>query len=123
MARLNLWLIGGITGTGTSLLFLSFHYALTTTDNVFSGWEFLISLTSPALAAAIVAIVKKATLRHFIMLLFIAYLTFVIPVLGASFGASGSEPIWQYARLGFVGGLFWTTPFILLQFLVNLIRR
>jgi len=43
----------------------------------------------------------------------IVYLTLLIPILGAFFGSSESEPLWQFAALGLIGGLAWSTPFTL----------
>ena len=35
----------------------------------------------------------------------------IFSILGASFGASGSEPFISYVLLGLVGGAFWSLPF------------
>ena len=43
----------------------------------------------------------------------VSYLTLFFPVLGPSFGASGSEPIWEFSLLGCIGGMAWITPFAL----------
>jgi len=43
----------------------------------------------------------------------VSYLTLFFPVLGPSFGASGSEPIWAFSLLGCMGGMVWITPFVL----------
>ena len=108
---IKVWVVGGLTGLGTSLSFNLVHDALTT-DLMFDLWEFGVASVSPALIAALVAL---ATRSKVVILLAIAYLTLLIPVLGASFGASGSEPLWQFATLGLVGGLVWSTPFALWQ--------
>ena len=107
----KVWLVGGLIGLLTGLSFILVNDALTT-DEMFDLWEFAVALITPALIAALVAI---ATRSRIVMLLVVAYLTLLIPVLGASFGASGSEPLWQFAALGFVGGLVWSTPFALWQ--------
>ena len=107
----KIWLVGGLTGLGTGLSFILVHDVLTT-DLMFHLWEFGVALGTPGLIAVLVAI---ATRSRIIILLAIAYLTLLIPVLGASFGASGSEPLWQFAALGLVGGLVWSTPFALWQ--------
>ena len=46
-------------------------------------------------------------------LITVAYLTFLIPVLGASFGAPNSnlETLAAIVMLGAIGGIFWSTPF------------
>ena len=108
---IKVWLVGGLMGLVTSLSFILVHDALTT-DLMFDLWEFAVALFTPALIAALVAI---ATRSRIVMLLAVAYLTLLIPVLGASFGASGSEPLWQFAALGLVGGLVWSTPFAFLS--------
>ena len=108
---IKIWLVGGLMGLVTGLSFILVHDALTT-DLMFDLWEFAVALVTPALIAALVAI---ATRSRIVILLAIAYLTLLIPVLGASFGASGSEPLWQFAALGLVGGLVWSIPFALWQ--------
>ncbi len=109
---IKVWLVGGLMGLVTGLSFKLVHDALTT-DLMFDLWEFAVALVTPALIAAIVAIVTRSRI---VILLAVAYLTLLIPILGASFGASGSEPLWQFAALGLVGGLVWSTPFALSQF-------
>ena len=108
---IKVWLVGGLMGLVTGLSFILVHDALTT-DLMFDLWEFAVALVTPALIAALVAI---ATRSRIVTLLAVAYLTLLIPVLGASFGASGSEPLWQFAALGLVGGLVWSIPFSLWQ--------
>ena len=103
------YLVGGLTGLGTSLSFMLAHDALTT-DEMFLMWEFGIAFTSPALFASVLAISTKTRV---VMGLVIAYLTLIIPVLGPALGASGSEPLWHFAALGTVGGLVWSSPFAL----------
>jgi hypothetical protein len=52
----------------------------------------------------------EPSLKHLIP---VAYLTFLIPVLGVSFGASNSnlETLATIVMLGAIGGIFWSTPF------------
>jgi hypothetical protein len=52
----------------------------------------------------------EPSLKHLIP---VAYLTFLIPVLGASFGAPNSnlETLATIVMLGAIGGIFWSTPF------------
>ena len=111
LLAVKILLVGGLTGLGTSLSFNLVHDAFTT-DNMLDLWEFVTALTTPALSAGLVA---RATKSKIVLLMPIAYLTFLVPVLGASFGASGSEPLWQFAALGLVGGVVWSTPFGLWQ--------
>ena len=102
-------MMGGITGFLTGLFFMLTHNVLTQ-DNMFEAWEFGLATATPCLSAIIVSRFMQ-TKRSITIL--VSYLTFVIPVLGASFGASGSEPILMFAGVGFMGGLFWSTPFAL----------
>jgi len=106
---IKVWLVGGIVGLGTGLLFIMVHDALTT-DFIFDLWEFGVALATPALIAVVVALVTRSRI---VILLAVAYLTLLIPVLGPAFGGTGSEPIWAFSALGIVGGLVWSTPFAL----------
>ena len=58
---------------------------------------------------------SMATRSNVLILLIIAYLTLVMPVLGALFGAPNSEirVALMITMLGLVGGLIWSTPFAL----------
>lgn len=78
------------------------------TDKIFEGWEFGASLTTPALAGLFVAISTRSRVTTGLA---VAYLTFFTTIIGPKFGSSGSEPLWQYAGLGLVGGLIWSVPF------------
>jgi hypothetical protein len=98
---------GGLNGICAALSFILAHDALTIDLN-FALWELGVALCMPALTSFLVAQVSKLGIG---ILLVIGYLTLFMPVLGASFGASGSEPLWQYAMLGLGGGLVWSAPF------------
>ena len=98
-------------GLFTGVSFILVHDALAT-DLMFDLWEFAVALVTPALIAGLVAIVTRLKI---VILMAVTYLTLLIPVLGASFGASGSEPLWQFAALGLAGGLVWSTPFAFWQ--------
>ena len=54
----------------------------------------------------------EPSLKHLIP---VAYLTFLIPVLGVSFGAPNSNLVTlaTIVMLGAIGGIFWSTPFAL----------
>ena len=108
--EIKVWLVGGLTGLVTGLSFSLVHEALTT-DDMLDLWEFGVALVTPALIAVVVAL---ATRSRIVMLLAVAGLTLLIPVLGVTFGASGS-PLLPGAALGLVGGLVWSTPFALWQ--------
>ena len=101
--------LGGLAGAATSATFILVHEILTR-DSSLDLWEFGVTLCVPAVVAAVISIVTKTA---FIILLPITYLTFFIPTLGAVFGSSGSEPFWQFAMLGLLGGLGWSIPFAL----------
>ena len=102
-------LLGGLAGAATSAIFILVHENLTR-DSSLDIWVFGVTLSVPALIAVVISIVTKT---RFIILLPITYLTFFIPTLGAVFGSSGSEPFWQFAMLGLLGGLVWSIPFAL----------
>ena len=101
--------LGGLAGAATSAIFILVH-EIVTRDSSLDLWEFGVTLSVPALIAVVISIVTKT---RFIILLPITYLTFFIPTLGAIFGSSGSEPFWQFAMLGLLGGLIWSIPFAL----------
>ena len=48
---------------------------------------------------------------RFRSVLIVGMLTMLIPVLGISFGVSGSEPLWQFGLAGIIGGSIWSIPF------------
>jgi len=108
---IKVWLVGGLVGLVTGLSFTLVEDALTT-DLMFDLWELGVALVVPLLIAVLVALATRSRIG---ILLAIAFLTLLMPVCGASFGASGSEPLWQFAALGLVGGLVWSTPFALWQ--------
>jgi len=47
-------------------------------------------------------------------LILVSFMTFIMPLLGASFGAPNSEltTLATLVLLGFLGGLFWSLPFV-----------
>lgn len=104
---IKVWLVGGLVGSGTGVAFITVHDAFTN-DLMFDLWEFGVTLLAPALVA--IGAAKIARLRV-ATLVPIAYMTLLIPVLGPAFGGTGSEPLWEFALLGFIGGLVWSTPF------------
>ncbi len=106
---IRIWATGAITGAVTSLSFILTHNALTV-DLIFELWEFGIAIISITL---IVTALTLATRSKIYIALPVAYLTLLMPVLGAFFGSSGSESLWQFAVLGMTGGLIWSTPFTL----------
>jgi hypothetical protein len=103
----RVWLIGGLTGLATGVLF-TLAVGVFSTDSMFDFWEFGISLATPALAGIAVALATRSRIKTSVA---VAYLTFLVPILGANFGGSGSEPLWQFGALGLAGGLVWSFPF------------
>ncbi len=101
------WLLFGLTGTVSTLVFKLTH-DLFTSDSDFSLWEFGISLI---IAGSVSLFISKLTHSKGGFLLIVTYMTLLIPVLGALFGSSGSEPLWQFGLLGLFGSLFWGVPF------------
>ena len=99
----------------TGLSFTLVEDALTT-DLMFDLWELGVALVVPLLIAVLVALATRSRIG---ILLAVAFLTLLIPVLGVSIGASGSEPLWQLrvqlAAFGLVGGLVWSIPFAFWQ--------
>ena len=54
---------------------------------------------------------KLGFMLRFKSVLVVGILTAIIPVFGISFGASGSEPLWQFCLAGIIGGSVWSIPF------------
>jgi hypothetical protein len=109
LIAIKVWITGGLTGLGTSLSFILAHNLLTT-DHMFSLWEFSIASITPALIGVFASLATKLSP---LILLVVSYMTLLMPVLGGFFGSSGSEPLWQFAILGLIGGLVWSIPFAL----------
>ena len=106
---IRIWVTGGIAGSVTSLSFILIHNALTV-DSMFELWELGIAIISATLIIAAVTLIIRSKIY---IALPVAYMTLLMPVIGAFFGSSGSEPLWQFAVLGMAGGLAWSTPFSL----------
>ena len=106
---IKVWSTGAITGSGTSLSFILMHNALTV-DLIFELWEFGIAIIGTTLIITVMTLIIRSKIY---IVLPVAYLTLLMPVVGAFFGSSGSEALWQFALLGMAGGLVWSTPFSL----------
>ena len=119
MKAIKIWGLGSLVGLFTGLSFTLVEDALTT-DLMFDLWELGVAIVIPLLMAGLVALATRSRIG---ILLAIAFLTSLIPVCSASFGASGSEPLWQFAALGLVGGLFWGTPFALFVLVKGFVSR
>ena len=109
---IRIWATGGITGSVTSLSFILIHNALTV-DSIFELWELGIAIISTTLIIAALTLIIRSKIY---ITLPVAYMTLLMPVVGAFFGSSGSEPLWQFAIPGLAGGLIWITPFALWPF-------
>ena len=112
-------LYSSLLGSFISILFILANNFLSQ-DNLFEFWEFLLTLCIPSLTSIIFAKIFKLRLMKFIA---IGNLTFIIPILGASFGASGSAPFIFYALLGLAGGAFWSFPFTIVFIIYNYTKK
>jgi len=54
---------------------------------------------------------RKSSKLRFKSVVAVGGLTMLIPVLGITIGASGSEPLWQFCLVGIGGGGVWSVPF------------
>ena len=106
---IRIWATGAITGAGTSLAFILTHNALAA-DSIFELWELGITIISTTVIVSTLTLIIRSKIY---IVLPVAYMTLLMPVVGAFFGSSGSEPLWQFAVLGMAGGLVWSTPFSL----------
>ena len=106
---IRIWATGAITGSVTSLSFILMHNALAI-DSIFELWELGIAIISTTLIITALTLIIRSKIY---IALPVAYMTLIMPVGGAFFGSSGSEPLWQFAVLGMAGGLAWSTPFSL----------
>lgn len=109
----NIWIGSGLVGILTAVTFVSVVRFLSG-DNNLSLSEFLLALICPLIAA--IAVSRLIKVRVFI-LIGVAYLTFIMPILGPLFGGTGKENILIFAFMGLCGGVVWGTPFALLSLL------
>ena len=120
LGRLLSWLpsvvSGGLTGLIVALGFQVIpDICCDENPMVFGFNEFLATVVITLLAVALFGFLHYAA-RKFLKLRFksvvvVGILTALIPVLGISFGASGSEPLWQFCLAGIIGGAVWSIPF------------
>ncbi len=120
----TIFLTGAAIGTFAGLLMTVISHIPLGNDSdgykitVMYHWStaLLVVIGIPLVSAFGVNIISKMSgccepsLKHLIP---VAYLTFLIPVLGVSFGAPNSnlETLATIVMLGTVGGIFWSTPF------------
>ena len=126
LGRLLSWLPSVVSGGLTGLIVaLGFQVIpdICCDDNpmVFGFNEFLATMMMILLAVSLFGFLHYAT-RKFLKLGFmlrfksvsvVGILTALIPVFGISFGASGSEPLWQFCLAGVIGGAVWSIPFVI----------
>ena len=120
LGRLLSWLpsvvSGGLTGLIVALGFQVIpDICCDENPMVFGFNEFLATVVITLLAVALFGFLHYAA-RKFLKLRFksvvvVGILTALIPVFGISFGASGSEPLWQFCLAGIIGGAVWSIPF------------
>ena len=122
----TIFLAGALTGTFAGLLMTVITHIPLGNDSdgyqitVMYYWSsaLLVVIGIPLVSAFGVNIISKMSgccepsLKHLIP---VAYLTFLIPVLGASFGAPNSNLVTlaTIVMLGAIGGIFWSTPLAL----------
>jgi hypothetical protein len=125
----TIFLAGVLTGTFVGLLMMVISHIPLGHDSagnkitVMYHWSgaLLVVIGIPLVSAFGVKKITKMigycepSLKHLIP---VAYLTFLIPVLGASFGAPNSnlETLATIVMLGAIGGIFWSTPFAILSY-------
>ena len=120
LGRLLSWLpsvvSGGLTGLIVALGFQVIPDICCDENPIVFGFnEFLATVVITLLAVALFGFLHYAA-RKFLKLRFksvvvVGILTALIPVFGISFGASGSEPLWQFCLAGIIGGAVWSIPF------------
>ena len=135
---LVLKLIFGSIAVGSLVgLILPFVQELFSLDEVFDGWELLLTLL--IIITILVLFIRFLThylsriidikplidfnFKQFKFLIIPGILTCIIPMGGGLFGGTGNEPIWLYLVLGIVGSLFWSLPLILWILISSLFKR
>ena len=90
---------------------------------VFSFYELLATVVMILLAVSLFGFLHHAARKsgksrfvlRFRSVVIVGTLTMFIPVLGITIGASGSEPLWQFSLIGFIGGAAWSVPFAIVD--------
>ena len=135
---LVLKLIFGSIAVGSLVgLILPFVQELFSLDEVFDGWELLLTLL--IIITILVLFIRFLThylsriidikplidfnFKQFKFLIIPGILTCIIPLGGGLFGGTGNEPIWLFLVLGIVGSLFWSLPLILWILISSLFKR
>ena len=106
-------LLGGmLTGLGSGLTW-SVFVNLVSHDQLFSGQEFIVSLTIPFLVGLVVW--RSVSIQKSILIL-IGYLTLAVPLFGIGIGGANTL---QMTFGGAIGGLVWAIPFALYNHVIN----
>ncbi|MQF66450.1 hypothetical protein FIM09_05040 [SAR202 cluster bacterium AC-647-P02_OGT_505m] len=132
-AAIKIWATGACAGALTALLFLIAHFFLAT-DKLITGPELILASSSPGLSSLAITYISARiftitdepvsfNLGIFFRLLVVCYLTFLIPLLGVVQGSSQSAYFLQLLGFGLLGGIFWSTPFAAIRFLIEFINR
>lgn len=111
---------GGLTGVIVALGFQVLpDVCCDGVPTVFSIYELLVTVVMILLAVSLFGFLHHAARKsgklgfvlRFRSVVIVGTLTMFIPVLGITIGASGSEPLWQFCLIGFIGGAVWSVPF------------
>lgn len=101
-----------LTGLGSGLTW-SVFVNLVSHDQLFSGQEFIVSLTIPFLVGLVVW--RSVSIQKSILIL-IGYLTLAVPLFGIGIGGANTL---QMTFGGAIGGLVWAIPFALYNHVIN----
>ena len=123
---------GLIVGTSVALLMVIITHIPLGSDSEGDKITLMYHWSSALLVVILIPLVsgysvrKKIVKRNFAESSFkltipVAYLTFLIPVFGVSFGAPNSDldTLAMIVVIGAIGGLFWSIPFALWNFIKN----
>lgn len=113
MLAMKMWISGGITGLSAGVLFVVLTQLFSADDRL-SLLELAIAFFTPGVIPLLIC---RVTRFRTIIFLAVAYLTIIVPILGPAFGGTGSEPLWNFAVLGLLGGLVWIAPFAIWKLL------
>ena len=111
---------GGLTGLIVALGFQVLpNICCDGVATVFSIYELLATVVMILLAVSLFGFLNHSARKsgklgfalRFRSVVIVGGLTMFIPVLGVTIGASGSEPLWQFCLVGFIGGAAWSVPF------------
>jgi hypothetical protein len=121
MKEIKIWMAGAGTGLIAAVTFLIANIILSL-DGTLTLVEFGVNMLMPTVTGIVA---YKIFHQNLILLLIVAYLTSIIPVGTALFGAPnmGIEVIVTLVIMGTIGGLFWITPFVIWKIIFNRLKR